>query len=175
MEIRPEIIKKLSSEDSRLWRAAHADGSDNRINEDTILEASAYGTDFGIIAAVSQGIRMLFRNRNKSRQDLKDEKEAFRINNTCTALNEMLLEYLQAVQEGSAVDEESLDELIDTLDQMHGYYQAGKLTVPGEKELSEIRKSIEDYTAETTGSPAGQTPGADEFVRIREQLLKQKN
>ena len=180
MEIHPEIIRKLSTGDGQLWRAVHDDGSDNRINGDVILEASGYGTGFGIIAAVSMGIRKLFRNRNKTQQDLKAEKEALRINNTCTALDEMLLEYIQAVQKGAAVDQESLDELIDTLEEMHGYYQAGKLVVPGEKELSEIRKSIEKYTAETTGSqsdrPAGDDPApdADEFVLIREQLLKQK-
>ena len=59
-----------------------------------------------MIAAVSQGIRKLFRNRNKSWQDLEDEKEAYRINKTCGSLEEMLLEYLRAAQEGTAVDQE---------------------------------------------------------------------
>ena len=176
MKNHPEIITKLSTEGNQLWRAGHDDGSDNRINADTILEASSYGTGFGIIAAVSMGIRKMFRNRNKTQQDLKAEKEALRINNTCGALSEMLLEYLQAVQEGSEVDRELLNELIDTLEQMHGYYQSGKLVVPGQKELSEIRKCIEEYTAEITGrqSVRPQDPAADEFVLIREQLLKQK-
>ena len=176
MEIRPEIIAKLSSDDSHLCHATHEDGADNRINTDTILEASTYGTDFGILAAISQGIKKLFRNRNKTRQDLRDEKEAYRINNTCVALDEMLLEYLQAIQVGAAADAEALDELADTLDTMHGYYQSGKLEIPGKKELSEIRKTIETYTAETTGRPAQepQSPDADEFVRIRDLLLKQK-
>ena len=80
------------------------------------------------------------------------------------------------MQEGSEVDWELLNELIDTLEQMHGYYQSGKLVVPGQKELSEIRKCIEEYTAEITGrqSVRPQDPAADEFVLIREQLLKQK-
>ena len=180
MDIHPEIIRKLSSGDSQLWHAAHNDGSDNRINGDTILEASGYGTEFGIVAAVSMGIRKLFRNRNKTQQDLKAEKEALTINNTCGALDEMLLEYIQTVRKGAAADQGLLDELIDTLEEMHGYYQSGKLIVPGEKELSEIRKIIEEYTAETAGShsdrPArhDQNPDADEFVLIRELLLKQK-
>lgn len=172
LDIDPEIVTKLSSEDSRLWLAAHEDGSDNRINGDVILHASTYGTGFGVIAALSQGIRKLFRNRNKSWQDLDAEKEAYRINNTCGALEEMLLEYIQAAREGTAVDREALDELIDTLEEMHGYCQAGKLMIPGEKELSEIRKSIAAYTAATTGNDTD--PNTDEFLRIRELLMEQR-
>ena len=63
---------------------------------------------------------------------------------------------------------------------MHGYCQSGKLIVPGEKELSEIRKSIEEYTAATSGvdacysAPEDTDPNADEFLMIRGLLLKQK-
>ena len=180
LDIHPEVIRKLSSEDSKLWLAAHEDGSDNRINGDTILQASGYATEFGVIAAVSQGIRKLFRNRNKTWQDLEAEKEAYRINNTCGALKVMLLEYIQAAQDGLPADPESLDELIDTLEEMHGYDQEGKLVIPGKKELSEIRKSIAAYTAPMTGNdigrlaPEDKDPNADEFLLIREQLLKQK-
>ena len=180
LDIDPEIVTKLSSGNSKLWLAAHEDGSDNRINGDVILKASGYGTEFGVIAAVSQGIRKLFRNRNKTWQDLDAEKEAYRINNTCGALEEMLLEYIQAAQKGIAVDRESLDELIDTLEEIHGYDQEGKLIIPGKKELSEIRKSIAAYTAAMTGNDTGRPapedadPKADEFLLIREQLLKQK-
>ena len=172
MKINPQIIQKLSSEGDRLCRAGHPDGSDNRINGDKVLEASLYGTEFGVIAAVSMGIKKMFRNRNKSQQDLQAEKEALRINNTCGALDEMLLEYLQALQEGTAVDQESLDELIDTLEEMHTYYQSGKLVIPGMKELTEIRKCIEESAAGTAAQHPG--PDADEFVLIRELLLKQK-
>ena len=181
LEISPEIISKLSSEDNKLWLAAHEDGSDNRINGEAILNTSSkYGEWFGVISAVFQGIRKLFRNRNKTWRDLEAEKEAYRINKTCGALEQMLLEYIQAAREGTAADQESLDELIDTLDEIHGYYQSGKLVVPGEKELSEIRKSIEEYTAEITSdrpvraAQDGQKANADEFVLIRELLLKQK-
>ena len=181
LEISPEIISKLSSGDSKLWLAAHEDGSDNRIDGEAILNTSSkYGEWFGVISAAFQGIRKLFRNRNKTWQDLEAEKEAYRINKTCGALEEMLLEYLQAAREGTAADQESLDELIDTLEEIHGYYQSGKLVVPGEKELSEIRKSIGEYTAAITGdhpvqsAQDGQKANADEFVLIRELLLKQK-
>jgi len=37
LNIDPEIVTKLSSGDSKLWLAAHEDGSDNRINGDVIL------------------------------------------------------------------------------------------------------------------------------------------
>ena len=178
LDIDPEIIRKLSSGDSKLWLAAHEDGSDNRINGDKILEASGYSTVFGVIAAISMWIRKLFRNRNKTKQDLEAEKEAYRINKTCGAVEEMLLEYIQAAKEGTTVDQESLDELIDVLKEMHGYYHCGKLIVPGKKELSEIRKSIEEYTAALNGVDTrlleDTDPNADEFLLIREQLLKQK-
>ena len=180
LEIDPEIIRKLSSGDCKLWLAAHEDGSDNRMNGDVILKASGYGTEFGVIAAASQWVRKMFRNRNKTWLDLEAEKEAYRINNTCGALEEMLLEYIQAAQEGTAVDGEALDELIDTLEEMHGYNQEGKLIIPGKKELSEIRKSIAAYTAAASGNDAGcpaqedTDPNADDFLLIRELLMKQK-
>ena len=180
LDIDPEIIRKLSSGDIKLWLAAHEDGSDNRINGDTILEASGYGTGFGVIAAIAMWVRKLFRNRNKTKQDFEAEKEAYRINKTCGAVEEMLLEYIQAAQESTAIDQELLEELIDTLEEMHGYCQSGKLIVPGKKELSKIRKSIEEYTAAATGvdnrrpMPEDTDLNADEFLLIREQLLKQK-
>ncbi len=133
-----------------------------------------------MIAAVSQGIRKLFQNRNKTWQDLEAEKEAYRINKTCGALEEMLLEYIQAAQEGVAVDQESLDELIETLEEIHGYDQEGKLIIPGKKELSEIRRSIAAYMAAMAGNDTGRPApedtdlNVDEFLLIRDQLLKQK-
>ena len=179
LKIYPEILAKLSSGKEKLWVAAHPDGSDNRINGDVILEASSYGTGFGLLAAAAQLIRRRFRNRGKTRSDLLAEKEAAEINRTCIALEEMLLEYFQAVQNGS-VDEEALNELIDTLEKMHGYFQSGKLRIPGEKDLVEMRKCIADYTAAITGdqspSPVGkaESSGKDEFFLIRELLLRQK-
>ena len=90
----------------------------------------------------------------------------------------MLLDYFQAAQEGS-VGKEALDELIDTLEEMRGYYRSGKLKVPGEKLLTEIRKSITGYTAElaaASGRPVQETGAqdADEFSLIREQLIRQR-
>lgn len=179
LEISPEIIGKLSSEHAKLWYAGHNDGSDNRINGDVILEASTYGAGFGLIAAGSQWIRKMFRNRGKTHEDLAAEKEAARINRTSDALEEMLLEYFQAAQKGG-IDQEALDELIDTLEEMHGYAQAGKLAAPGAKELAEMRGSIVEFTAAVAEKKAAQPPrtanipGADEFFLIREQVILQK-
>ena len=178
MEINPEIIRKLSMESGKLWSAAHHDGSDNRINGDVILEASTYGAEFGFFAAAAQWIRKKFRNRGNTQDDLAAEKEAKRINNTSGALEEMLLEYFRAVQEGS-VGKEMLDELIDTLEEMKGYYRSGKLKVTDEKILTEIRKSVAEYTAvlaAESGRPVreAESPDADEFSLIMEQLIRQR-
>ena len=174
--IDPEIITKLS-EGGRLWHAAHADGSDNRINGDVILEAASYGTGFGILAAGAQWIRKTFRNRDKTREDLDAEKEADVINKSCGALEEMLLEYLQAAQAGR-IDAEALDELTDQLGEVWEYARSGKLHIPDAKALSEIRGSIAAFTAALAGEeavpPAPEASAADEFRRIRELLLRQK-
>ena len=37
IEINPDIIRKLSTGNGKLWSAAHQDGSDNRINGDVVL------------------------------------------------------------------------------------------------------------------------------------------
>ena len=111
-EIDPETTEKLASETKKLWTAAHEDGSDNRVNGDAVLEASSYDLTFGFLAAGFMWVRKLFRNRGKTREDLKAEKEAAGINRTCGALEQMLLEYFRSAQEG-AVDGEALDELID--------------------------------------------------------------
>ena len=55
IKVKPEIIKKLSSGEEKLWLAGHPDGSDNRINTDTILEASTYGAGFGVLAPWGNG------------------------------------------------------------------------------------------------------------------------
>ena len=178
MEISPEIIRKLSTESGKLWMAVHNDGSDNRINGDVILEASGYGAGFGLFAAITQSIRKKFRNRGKTQEDFDAEKEAKRINNTCGALEQMLLDYFRAAQEGS-VGKDALDELIDTLEEMEGYNRSGKLKVPGEKLLTDIRQTITGYTADLaaeSGRPvqAAEKPDADDFSRIREQLIRQR-
>ena len=179
MKINPEIIRKLSAGNGKLWSAVHQDGSDNRINGDVVLEASTYGAEFGFFAAAAQWIRKKVRNRGKTQDDLAAEKEAIRINNTSGALEEMLLEYFRAAQDGS-VGKETLDELIGTLEEMKGYYQSGKLKVPDMSILTEIRKSIAGYTAALaaeSGKPVQETEtrDADEFSLIREQLIRQRD
>lgn len=179
IQINPEWIKKLSSGKGELWSAAHDDGSNNRINGDTVLEAAGYGTGFGLLAAGAQWVRKLFRNRGKTTEDLEAEKEAAIINRTSGALEVMLLEYFRAVQDG-VIHEEALDELIDTLEEMHEYHLAGKLIIPGEKDLADMRKGITEYTAAVAEKNCGKMPQvlrtqeSDEFFLIREQLMIQK-
>ena len=95
---------------------------------------------------------------------------------TCGALGEMLLEYLRSAREG-VIDDEALDELTDTLQEMHQYHRAGKMSIPGQAELSEIRGSIADFTAAIAKgrkAPAAETAEGDEFCRIRSCLEQQK-
>ena len=178
LEMDPDLVTKLSA-GQKLCYASHDDGSKNKINGDVVLEASTYGTGFGILAALFMGIRKKFRNRGKTKEDLAAEKEAARINRTCGALEVMLPEYLKSTREGT-INEEALDELIETLDEIHGYAQAGKLIVPNQEEMTEIRKSIEKYTeaiAKSKSAPLNRktgTGGADEFQTIRELLAQQK-
>ena len=179
LEMNPEIIGKLSSGKEKLWLAAHEDGSKNRINGEAVAEASSYSFIFGFLAAGGMWIRKKFRNRGKTKEDLAAEKEAAKINRTSGALEEMLLEYIRAAQKG-VVEEDSLDELIDTLEEMHGYHQAGKLSVPGRGELAELRKSITEYTAALAESRSAppvrgmKLSGEDDFCLLREQLIRQK-
>ena len=173
LEINQEIIRKLSSKKAGLWTAAHDDGSANRINENAVIEAAGYSTTLGILSAVFQGLRKKFRNRGKTKEDLEAEKEAAEINRASGALEQMLLDYLRAAQEGS-VDEESLDELIKTLEEIMDCKQSGKLIVPGKKELAEICESIVKYTEAMTGSKPLQPIQADEFSLIRDQLIAQR-
>ena len=168
--IDPEILRKLKGEETHLWRAAHEDGTDNRIDGDAVLEAAGYHEIFGILAAGIMWVRKKFRNRGKTKDDFAAEKEAAKINRTCGALEEMLLEYLRAAQEGRT-DPELLEELTDTLREMSGYEKAGKLVVPGRKELTEICRSIAEYTGAAESAAA---PAADEFARIRELVERQK-
>ena len=141
LTIDPEIIGKLDLGSAALWTAAHSDGSDNRVNWDAVFEAETVDTSLGILTAVFQGLRKAFRNRGKTREGLAAEREAAQINRTCVALRQMLLEYLLAAQAGS-VEEEALDELIETLAEMHGYQRSGKLSITGKSELATIADSF---------------------------------
>ena len=176
LTIDPSILTSLETDIPELWHAAHKDDSDNRIDADAVLDAASYGIPLGFISAAFQGIRKAFRNRGKTKEDLSLEKEAAQINRTCVALRQMLLEYLVAAQAGT-IDGESLDELIDTLDEMDGYCRAGKLSVPGRRELDGIRRSIADFTAAIGGAGDAQVESAtasDAFRTIRELLVRQR-
>lgn len=176
-EMNQDLIAKLYAGE-KLWLASRDDGSGNRINSDVVMEAGSYSTSFGILTALLMWIRKKFRNRGKTAEDFAAEKEAAEINRTCGTLEVMLPEYIQSAQKG-VIDEEELGELIDTLEVMQGYEQAGKLMIPGRKELAELRKSIAEYTGAIAESKSVQldrkagTAGVGEFGTIRALLLKQ--
>lgn len=172
LAISPEIAPQLSAGPVGLWYAAHDDGADNRINSDEVIEASGYSLSLGIVTAVFQGLRKAFRNRNKSQADLDAEKEAAHINRTCGALNQMLLEYLDAAGQGT-VDKEALNELTETLEEMHGYMKAGRLIVPGEKTLDEVIRAVAALNR-AIGCRAD-LPEGDGFSRLRQLLLRQRD
>lgn len=175
--IDPTLISKLGAE-KRLWSAAHDDGSKNRINEDAILEAGS--VSLGILTALALWCRKRFRNRGKTKEDLAAEKEAARINDTCGALQEKLLEYFQSAQKGR-FDDEDLDDLIDTLDEMRKHDEAGKLSTAGRQELYEIRDAAAGITAALGGTgSAGQAwkttaRSAGGFGAVRDELIRQKS
>jgi len=180
LEVNPEVIQKLRSSDAVLWIAAHKDGSDNRVNWNAVADADIVGgASLGILAAVFQGLKKAFRNRGKTKDDLTAEKEAANINRTCGALSQMLLEYMEAAQAGS-IDRESLDELIEVLEEIDGYYQAGKLKIPDDKAMLEIYKSITAYTAALIeGGNAQPSQGIEITARpafrlIQAQLIQQR-
>ena len=177
LAIRPETAGKLSRDGQKLWCAAHKNDSGNKIITDSVIEASTYDVSIAAASAGFNWLKKLFKNRGKSREDIAAEKEATRINNTCTALEEELLEYIDAAKNGT-VNEADLDELIETLDEMHGYEQAGKVAGAGRQELAEIRRSIEEFTAAITESlgvaPQTVAAGNDDFESIRNQLARQK-
>ena len=178
LEIHPDLLSSLSS-GKKLCRAVHDDGSENRIDGDAVLEAATYGISLGILTAFVMWIRKKFKNRGKTAEDFRAEKEAVRINNTCAALEEMLLEYLQSAQDGIII-EEALDELIDTAEEMHAYCQDGKLLILGKEDLCALQRSIAAYTdaiARSRSMPASreaETTEADVFCSIRDQLIRQK-
>lgn len=177
-EMNTEWIEKLDA-GQKLWYAAHDDGSGNRINEDAVIEATVQDVSLGILTAAVLWIKKIFRNRGKTKEDFAAEKEAARINRTCSALAVMLPDYIRSTQAG-VIEEEALDELIGTLEEMDGYDRAGKLTIPSRDELLEIRKSIEAYTKAIVKSrPEASTQEAEatdagEFGRIKALLVRQK-
>ena len=180
LEVNPEVIRKLRSSDAVLWTASHKDGSDNRVNWNAVADADIVGgASLGFLAAAFQGLKKAFRNRGKTREDFAAEKEAAKINRTCGALSQMLLEYMEAAQAGS-IDRESLDELIEVLEEIDGYDQAGKLKIPDDKAMLEIYKSITAYTAALIeGGNAQPSQGIEITARpafrlIQAQLIQQR-
>ena len=179
LTINPEIIRELGSGQNSLWSAAHGDGSENRINGEAVAETAEYSFSLAFLTAGLMWARKKFRNRDKTKEDLAAEKEAARINKTASALEAQLKDCLQAAQEGM-ISQEALDDLIDTLEEMDGYDQAGKLTVTNVREAAEIRGRITDFTAAIEGKTAGPThpegekPEKGEFALIRKQLIRQK-
>ena len=157
---------------TRAWSAIKQTG-------ETVAEAATYSFIVASLVAGFQGLRKAFRNRGKTPEDFAAEKEAAKINKTCGALEEMLLEYIRSAQDG-IVEQEALEELIAVLDEMHGYLQAGKLQVPGMNDLTDIRVSIENYTASLAENrsvrpaPKAKPMDADEFILLRDQLILQK-
>ncbi|MBQ7182930.1 MAG: hypothetical protein IJR97_03010 [Clostridia bacterium] len=175
--IDPDLLSKLGAE-KRLWSASHYDGSKNRINEDAILEAGT--VSLGILTALALWCRKKFRNRGKTKEDLAAEKEAARINDTCGALKEKLLEYFQAAQKGR-IDGEDLDDLIDTLDEMQKHDEAGKLSAEGRQELAGVQKAVAQVTRALGGNSAPEaawgttTQSAGGFGAVRDELIRQRD
>ena len=179
LEMDPETVRKLSAGKGELWHAAHSDGSDNRVNGELVAEVSTVSFSAAFLTAGFLWLRKKFRNRGKTRQDLAAEKEAVKIGKTCSALEAQMLDYIRSAQEGR-IDGELLGDLIHTLEEAGGYYRAGKLTVPDGKELTEMRKSIGEFTAamapDASVQPDRETgsAGQDEFSLIRNLLIRQK-
>ena len=176
LEMDQKTIAKLRS-GQKFWAASHDDGSKNRINEDAVLEAASCDLSLGILTALFMWVRKKFRNRGKTKGELTAEKEAAKINRSCRALDVMLLEYVQSAQKGM-IDEETLDDLIRTLEEMHGYDQAGKMIIPDREVLIEIRDAIVKYTSLITDGRVvrlvlpSETTG--DFNIIRDQLMRQR-
>lgn len=176
LEIDPVITEKLNSENEILWTAAHDDGSGNKINGEAVAYAASYDLNAGAITAGILGLRKLFRNRGKTKEDFAEEKEARRINDTCIAIKALLLEYIQFATNGE-INEQSLFFLINRLEEIQEYYESGKLIIPGSGELAEIRRSITAFTAAIADGRSvrySATAEDDGFRVIRESLIRQQ-
>ena len=171
-----ELVDKISLERKRLWAAAHDDGSNNRFDADAVADAATLSFSLSAVVAGIAGARKAYKNKDKSKEDLKAEKEARKINEVCDSLTAWMREYIHSAQNGM-IDEKSFDYLSDILLELHEYNEAGKLAIPGNEELAELRKSITEYTssiAENKGYEPAESSESDDFYMIREQLLMQK-
>ena len=88
----------------------------------------------------------------------------------------MLFEYLRSAREGE-IDEETLCDLIKTLEKTEKALNAGKLVVPDAGLLTVIREKITTFTDAIVGKQAAkpETPSGGEFSLIREQLVRQRD
>lgn len=171
-----ELVDKISLERERLWAAAHDDGSNNQFDIEAVGDAATLSFSLSAVVACVAGAKKAYKNKDKSKEDLKAEKEARKINEVCDSLTAWLREYLRSAQNGT-IDEKSLDYLSDILEELHEYNKAGKLLLPGKEELAELRKRITEYTAkivENKGYEPAEAAGPDDFYMIREQLIRQK-
>jgi len=177
LEIDPKIIEKISSEQEILWAAAHEDGSNNLIDGEEIIDAASWDLGLGAVTAGFLGVRKLYRNRGKTKEDLAAEKEARKINDACGSLAVILPDYLRQAQEG-VVDENLIVFMIARMEELQDYSESGKMIIPGKEELIAVRKSITAFTTAIAGEesvPQSETPEADEFGLIKEQLIRQRD
>ena len=171
-----ELSDKISLERERLWAASHDDGSNNRFDVETVADAATLSFSLSAIVAVVAGAKKVYKNKDKSKDDLKAEKEAKKINEVCDSLIAWLQEYICSAQNGM-IDEKALDYLSDILQELHIYNKEGKLAISGKEELAELRESITEYTseiAENKGFGPAEVSGSDDFYMIRDQLIRQK-
>ena len=171
-----ELVDKISPERKRLWAAAHDDGSNNRFDVDAVADAATLSFSLSAVVAGIAGARKAYKNKDKSKEDLKAEKEARKINEVCDSLTAWMREYIHSAQNGM-IDEKSLDYLSDILQELHEYNTAGKMVIFGKEELAELRKRITEFTsaiAKNKGYSPAEVSGPDDFYIIREQLIRQK-
>lgn len=171
-----ELVDKISLEKGRLWTAAHDDGSNNRFDGNAVADAATISFGLSAIVAGFMGAKKAYKNKDKSEEDLKAEKEARKINEVCDSLTAWLQEYIRSAKDGM-IDEKSFDYLSSILQELHEYNEAGKLAIPGKEELAELKKNITEYTsaiAESKGYEPAEASDSDDFYMIREQLLMQK-
>ena len=176
LTINQELVDKISLEGKRLWAAAHDDGSHNRFDGEAVADAATISFGLSAIVAGIAGARKAYKNKDKSKEDLKAEQEARKINEVCDSLTVWLQTYIRSAQNGR-IDEKSFDYLSDILQELHEYNKAGKMVIPGKEELAELRKSITEYTsaiAINKGYGPVKVSGPDDFYIIRDQLLRQK-
>ena len=95
-----DLVDKISLERERLWAAAHDDGSNNRYDIDSVADAATLSFSLSAVVAGIAGARKAYKNKDKSAEDLKAEKEARKINEACDSLTAWLQQYIRSAQNG---------------------------------------------------------------------------